>query len=139
MSLDSALLVLDNSAAMSLVMPDEREHPDAIRLEQTVIQKDIVVPKLWKIEFANSLNMGIKRKRINREQVRLFQAQIKLLGIEEDDADISVEAIIDLAQQYSVTAYDACYLELAIRHKAILATNDKQLKAAAIQARLITI
>jgi predicted nucleic acid-binding protein len=135
----SPFLVLDNSAAMSLVMPDERDHPDALRLEQTMVLKNIIVPKLWKIEFANSLNMGIKRKRISREQVQLFQAQLNVFEIEEDTVDTKIEILIDVAQQYGVTAYDASYLELAIRHQAILATNDKQLKAAAIKAGLITI
>ncbi len=139
MHLDSQTLVLDNSAAMSLVMPDERDHPDAVRLEQSVIDKDIIVPKLWKFEFANSLNMGIKRLRISREHVKLFDAQMQLLDIQEDPLEVSIETIIDIAQQYRVTAYDASYLELAIRHKAILASNDKQLKAAALSAGLITI
>jgi predicted nucleic acid-binding protein len=139
MSLDSRILVLDNSAAMSLIMPDEREHPDAIRLERTILQKDIVVPKLWQFEFANALNMGIKRNRINLEHIHLFKAQIDLLDIQEDKHSTALESIIELAQTYKITTYDATYLELAIRRNAILATNDKQLKTAAIRAGIITI
>jgi predicted nucleic acid-binding protein len=139
MHLETLNLVLDNSAAISLVMPDEQHHPDAIRLKHTIIEKNVIVPKLWKFEFANALNMGIKRQRISQEHVELFDAQMQLLDILEDSVDVSIATIISIAQQYKVTAYDATYLELAIRHKAVLASNDKQLKAAAITAGLITI
>jgi predicted nucleic acid-binding protein len=40
------------------------------------------------------------------------------------------------AQSSGLTGYDAAYLELAIRLNAKLATNDKQLKGAAIAANI---
>jgi predicted nucleic acid-binding protein len=39
-----------------------------------------------------------------------------------------------LAEQYALTAYDAAYLELALRERLPLATLDAQLRAAASSA-----
>jgi predicted nucleic acid-binding protein len=40
-------------------------------------------------------------------------------------------AALDLARTYGLTAYDATYLELAMRRAATLATFDRKLAAAA--------
>ena len=39
---------------------------------------------------------------------------------------------MDLARTYAMTVYDACYLELAARSSAVLATLDLRLQAAAV-------
>ena len=44
------------------------------------------------------------------------------------------EKIPVLAEQYALTAYDAAYLELALRERLPLATLDRQLRAAASSA-----
>jgi predicted nucleic acid-binding protein len=53
------------------------------------------------------------------------------------DAETSLRALhdtLDLARRYSLSAYDAAYLELALRKSLPLATLDAQLNAAARQA-----
>jgi predicted nucleic acid-binding protein len=42
--------------------------------------------------------------------------------------------VLPLAREYSLSAYDAAYLELSIRHGAPLATLDSKLESAARQA-----
>jgi predicted nucleic acid-binding protein len=44
-----------------------------------------------------------------------------------------------LASQYQHTAYDAAYLELAIRHKLPIASLDKALSRAALAAGVNTV
>jgi predicted nucleic acid-binding protein len=44
-----------------------------------------------------------------------------------------------LASQYQLTAYDAAYLELAIRHKLPIASLDKALSRAALAAGVNTV
>jgi predicted nucleic acid-binding protein len=41
--------------------------------------------------------------------------------------------LLRLAHDYDITAYDAAYLELAIRKGAVLGTLDQGLKAAALK------
>ena len=45
-----------------------------------------------------------------------------------------VSNVLPLARAYSLSAYDAAYLELSIRHGAALATLDGKLLKAAKQA-----
>ncbi|MDH7553599.1 MAG: hypothetical protein QHH74_08090 [Spirochaetota bacterium] len=42
--------------------------------------------------------------------------------------------IFNLSNLYSISAYDAVYLDLSLRKKATLATFDAELKAAALKA-----
>jgi predicted nucleic acid-binding protein len=44
------------------------------------------------------------------------------------------DAIMELGRVYHLTAYDAAYLELAMRAGLPLATQDERLRAAATQA-----
>jgi predicted nucleic acid-binding protein len=46
----------------------------------------------------------------------------------------SVWQLYDAARKYQLSAYDACYLELAFREALPLATLDKGLSAAAAKA-----
>ena len=52
-----------------------------------------------------------------------------------DDLDDNF-AVLSLAQRHNLTAYDAAYLELALREKAILATLDRRLAEAGRIERL---
>ena len=45
-----------------------------------------------------------------------------------------LDSHVALAEQYALTAYDAAYLDLALRKGVPLATHDKALKAAAAKA-----
>jgi predicted nucleic acid-binding protein len=46
----------------------------------------------------------------------------------------NISHVLPLAREYNLSAYDAAYLELSIRHSAPLATLDDRLEKAARQA-----
>ena len=48
------------------------------------------------------------------------------------DSSASSAVVMDLARRHGLTAYDALYLETALRHGAMLATLDGKLRAAAV-------
>jgi len=57
---------------------------------------------------------------------------LKSLSILEDGqpfADV-VSNILPLAREYDLSAYDAAYLDVAVRHRALLATLDAALQKA---------
>ena len=62
--------------------------------------------------------------------------QLRTLDIEVDDETISVAWTRTLAigESFGLTAYDAAYLELALRKGIPLATLDSQLKKACAKA-----
>jgi predicted nucleic acid-binding protein len=91
------------------------------------------VPTLWPLEVANVLLIGERRKRSTQAQAATFLQSLKALPITADD-DTNLHAwnaTMNLARAHELSAYDAAYLELAMRKDLPLATLDTKLKAAA--------
>jgi predicted nucleic acid-binding protein len=127
-------LVLDASAALAWIF--ERVNPSeaaqAERLLADMADQPTWVPSLWYVEVANALLIAERRKVVNEAQVVDFQQRLLQLPIRVDEAAVSSrqEAVIALGRQLQLTAYDASYLELALRKGARLATFDTKLAAA---------
>jgi predicted nucleic acid-binding protein len=127
--------VLDASLTLAWALPDEAsDYADTI-LKRVVTGK-AWVPDLWPHEVANALVMAERRKRISAAQRSLFIEELLKLPIEV--ASNPPRAILDtqaaLAHRYTLTAYDAAYLDLALRKGLPLATQDKPLSEAAAKA-----
>ena len=125
-------LVLDGSLTLAWYFADEANpYADAVALG--LASREAVVPSLWRLEIANTLVVGERRKRSTEAQAARFIARLGLLPIvidDETDARAWGETI-RLARAHSLSAYDAAYLELAMRRGLPLASLDDQLKAAA--------
>ena len=125
--------VMDCSFSSALFLPDERS--DIVREFFINLDKGdrVIVPLLWWYETDNVLNISVSRNRISHSDVITI---LDLLdGIApETDAGHGRECsgkIFELTQLYKISAYDAVYLELAMRKKAALMTLDKDLEKAA--------
>jgi predicted nucleic acid-binding protein len=59
-------VVLDSSATLARAFPDERTEL-ILEVFEFISQFGAVVPELWRIEVANSLNVGILRGRITKD------------------------------------------------------------------------
>lgn len=125
-------VVVDSSFAMAWCFEDEAT-PRTESLLNQVDQLEVIVPPLWRWEITNVLLMAGKRGRITAEQVSEYLLRLSRLSIQTDDdwAAVSLQGLADLARRHKLTAYDAAYLELAIRHEADLATLDQPLEIAA--------
>jgi predicted nucleic acid-binding protein len=79
-----------------------------------------------------------KRGIMSPEAVEKAIESISDLPILLDDAPVSFNAqvLLRLARRYNLTAYDAAYLELAVRFKIPLASLDGKLIEAAKAERL---
>ncbi|MEE9452439.1 MAG: type II toxin-antitoxin system VapC family toxin [Gammaproteobacteria bacterium] len=127
------MFVLDCSVTMSWLFQDERTTYTEKLLEYLQEQETAIAPSLWPAEVANVLLVAERKKRISSAQSLQFLAVLKALPIEiEEPPNLqTIQALLLLAQTYRLTAYDACYLELAIRHSSPLASLDKNLLKAA--------
>src|SRR5258708_302924 len=123
--------VLDASVTASWFLPDE--HPNAVAeaaLDQ-LVDDTASAPSLWWFEVRNLLIVAERRGRITRPATGRALARLAVLKVALDrEADSDV--IMHLARQHRLSAYDAAYLELAIRHTLPLASLNKALAAAAI-------
>lgn len=92
-----------------------------------------VAPALWPLEVANAVLMGERRQRSTEAQAAKWLGNLSSLPITVDDetAARAWSDVLRLARAHRLSAYDAAYLELALRRGLPLATLDDQLKAAA--------
>jgi|SRR5665213_2354574 len=125
-------IVLDVSAIISLAFPDE--DPAYAKAVLDAIDADrAVVPTLFWFELRNALLVGERRGRSNANQTAAFLTALSLLPFEVDDRPLEA-SVYSLARQYSLTFYDAAYLELAQRKSLSIATVDRALIAASTHA-----
>ncbi|MBS1984307.1 MAG: type II toxin-antitoxin system VapC family toxin, partial [Bdellovibrionales bacterium] len=96
--------------------------------------KDAIVPEIWAFEIANMLFVSYaKRRRINEQQIREYLDLLRALPISVDRQDIWKNVDLQMmARKVDLAAYDTAYLDLALRRKLPLATNDERLKKAAL-------
>jgi predicted nucleic acid-binding protein len=125
-------LVLDCSFTMAWCFEDETSE----RTEQVLDALTEItawVPALWSVEVANSLIVAERKKRLTHIKAMAFREYLTALRIEVDNYLLKqpIEIILDLAKETGLTAYDATYLELAVRRNLPIATLDQDLKKAA--------
>lgn len=127
--------VADCSVTMAWILPDETE-PAAEALAETLVENTVVVPGLWPIEVANVLLVAVRQGRIAEGVIPELLARLGALPC-ETDPETGPRAWTDslrLARDHELSAYDAVYLELAVRRRIPLATLDGDLATAARSA-----
>lgn len=132
--------IVDVSAAMAWCFEQEAtEASDALWTRAN--GEGLLVPVHWRIEVANTILFGEKRRRITGAQADEFLWVLDMLRIEVDMLGASQvwPAVLNLARELSLTVYDAAYLDLALRTKLPLATRDKALIAAATTRGVVVI
>ena len=124
--------VVDNSVALAWCFEDEQT--DAIMgLLERVTEAGAMAPQLWPLEAVNGLLSAERRGRISgtvRQALAGFLRELPI-GIDDETAVRVWTASAQLAEQHRLSAYDAAYLELALRLHLPLATSDHQLMQAA--------
>ncbi len=124
--------VLDCSMTMAWVFSDEASETTD-RLRDSLVQGGAFVPALWPVEVGNVLLMATRRGRITRDDWQRIREDLLALPISIDpvSTDRIWGAVMELADAHRISAYDAVYLELALRLRLPLATLDSALAAAA--------
>jgi predicted nucleic acid-binding protein len=125
-------LVLDASATLAWLYPEETSAP-IHRVFDQVTEAGAWVPALWRLEVANILEMGVRRRRHDAAFRDATLADLALLPIQldPDTHEQAWGATLRLAGRHRLTVYDAAYLELALRRNLPLATLDQELRQAA--------
>ena len=127
--------VLDNSVAMRWLFETDKGS-DQIYAEnvlKSMTSSGAMVPNLWHLEAVNVLVSAEHRRDISLGEIERFLSQLENLPIHTDSltARHAFSRTLVLARAYSISSYDASYLELAIRAGLPLASLDKKLIRAA--------
>jgi predicted nucleic acid-binding protein len=127
--------VLDASVTLSWAFANEAT-PFTVRILERLKTARAVAPAVWPFEVINALVDAERRGRINAAQQAEFLERLRLLPISIEHRPVAWlgQQILPLARAHRLTAYDAAYLELAIREGLPLATLDGDLRKAAAAA-----
>jgi predicted nucleic acid-binding protein len=128
--------VLDASVALSWVFEDEYS-PFAARLLDSAEANLILVPSIWSLEVANGLLSAVRRARMPAADAPYLLGTFDRLQVEFDrgpEPQALARLALALGLAHRLSAYDACYLELALRRGLPLATQDHRLARAAATA-----
>ena len=122
----SAGLVVDASVTAAWFLPDEGS-PYTEAVLQATADSDVWVPAIWLLEMGNLLLNAQRRRRIDDAKRRELVAAAAALRLRIDREPVPMPELDALAARHALTAYDAAYLELALRRKLPIATTDAAL------------
>lgn len=125
----STAFVVDASVSAAWFLPDEATAYTRAALHATVTRA-VWVPALWLFEMANLLLSAQRRRRITAAKRAELAAAASALRLQVCREPVSLQTLDALAAEHALSAYDACYLELALRRRLPLATLDQELLAA---------
>ncbi|MEW6609329.1 MAG: type II toxin-antitoxin system VapC family toxin [bacterium] len=118
-------IVSDTSALISVIVGEpERQRIIAITLGKTLIGPGSIP---W--EIGNAFSAMFKQNRITLEDAERGLSIFMSIPIRYIDPDFV--SVLKLAKQTNLYAYDAYFLDCALRHKAPLLTLDRKLKESA--------
>lgn len=129
--------VLDASTTLAWCFQDEEDEVATSALER-LQETEAFVPAIWSLEVANGLLTAERRKRIGATAASKAMRLLLSLPIVPDPAERARDFGITwrLARTHQLSAYDAAYLELAIRLGVPLLTLDERLRGAAAKEDL---
>ncbi len=127
-----SLCVLDASFTFQWLFEDEASAEGDAALA-SIRLGGAAIPALWLVEITNVLGLAERRGRLTPDGVAGAFALLRPLPLDVAVSPALAEAgaILSLMRRHRLTAYDATYLDLAIRLKLPLATKDRELLAAA--------
>ncbi len=128
--------VADNSIVVAWFV-ESQASPKTRALLDRAATEDVHVPSIWRAEFAAALLALSHNRRLPPARIPAILEEIDRLDFVHDSSPPSTRALIDVARRYALNAYDACYLELALRLRFPLAARDAPLRGAADRAGVL--
>jgi predicted nucleic acid-binding protein len=129
---------LDSSVTMRWYFGDGRpqELAYAGKVLDAMKKTNALVPLTWGLEVANVIARAEAKDLVTEARSGAFLEMLEGVDIEVDTATFqrALSDTLQLARRYKLSAYDASYLELALRLGIALATLDEDLQKSAKKA-----
>ncbi|HCE45967.1 MAG TPA: hypothetical protein DET40_20670 [Lentisphaeria bacterium] len=122
-------VVIDASVSASWFLHDEfNQKAENLLIEVIHGRLDLFQPVLWKYEIVNLLRTAILHKRMASDKARLAVSTVNSIKVEYLNPGIEeMFNLMKIADENSLTAYDASYLHAAEFASGELFTADKDL------------
>lgn len=122
--------VLDNPVVSGWTV-ESRATPYTEAIARRLERDRALVPPIRELEFTNVLRTACTRGRLQAHVARAMVEQVMSLPIDVDREPVRPAEVLALALRFGLSAYDAAYLELALRRQVPIATSDEALADAA--------
>ena len=126
-------IVIDTSALIAVIVGE----PERNRIIEITSGNTLIGPGSIPWEIGNAFSAMFKQKRLSVEEAEkgiLIFNSIPIRYIETDFVNV-----INMSKQAGIYAYDAYFLDCAVKQKAPLLTLDKRLTASAIEFNIKTL
>jgi len=126
--------VLDANVVISFLLQEGAVYADRVFQKHLALGAAAHVPSLWHLEIRNVLFLKERAKKLAAGEAHQALASLAGLTILTDahtTAPSTLMHIERLMLHHGLTSYDATYLELAYRLDVPIATQDKEIIAAA--------
>jgi predicted nucleic acid-binding protein len=118
-------IVADTNTFLAVALKE----PEKAKIIQLTKGHDLVAPEVLPFEIGNALSAMLKKHTLNTSQVTSIWNTVQTIPVEYFRVDIL--AALELAAKCNIYAYDAYFLECAIRLRCPLLTLDRRLKVVA--------
>ncbi len=125
--------VIDNSVVSGWYL-DNQATPYTQVIAERLQSERACAPALWQLELTNVLRTSCLRQRMTAQRAQDILRHLGSLPIDIDRDGTSPPELLALALRFGLSSYDAAYLALALRRQLPLATQDAELRAAAVAA-----
>lgn len=122
--------VIDASVTMPWFFADEAT-PFTESLLDALSDQVLWAPTLWVLDCTNVLQSAQRQRRIDANRRAEIAGELSALPVRLDAETPDFVSLDRLAAAHGLSAYDAAYLELALRRSLVLVSLDAQLIAAA--------
>ncbi|MCU0551636.1 MAG: type II toxin-antitoxin system VapC family toxin [Leptolyngbya sp. Prado105] len=120
--------VIDTNIAIKLFIPDPLSaKAEALFLHLQNPQTQFFIPDLFYIEFTNVLWKYVRANQFSAEQATLALDRIRAFPLDATPTKSLISEAMQVSLNYSISAYDACYIALSQRMNAPLLTLDSRL------------
>ena len=138
--------VFDSSFISALIIPEHvaevkgrasswaEKNPNVDKIRASIDEdEEIFVPQLFWYEITNVFKNLIRHRRFSHDEVMQFFLPLRAIRmtVDKETENAYTEKLLHLCNDYNISSYEAAYLELAGRKKAVLCTLDENLRAAA--------
>ncbi|MEO8143421.1 MAG: type II toxin-antitoxin system VapC family toxin [Betaproteobacteria bacterium] len=130
--------VVDNSVVVAWFIASQANAGTEALLGRAA-GEDVRVPVIWPAEFAAALLTLSHRRRLQPARLPAILDEIDQLDFIHDSAPPTTRSPVAIARRHALSAYDACYLELALRLRLPLAARDAPLRRAAERAGVLLV
>ncbi len=126
------MIVVDASVILAWLL-DENAPEAPASIFDTLADEIVAVPCHWPLEIGNALRSQLKTGRLTAQDFLKVMDDLDMLHVRVDPPlhPDEIGPLVKFSVDHSLTAYDAAYVQLALRQHATLVTLDKNMRNAA--------